>query len=211
VIDIAFNDQRPPERGSMFFSRCIAAAAVAAAAACLAAAPAALAHAATTVGSTDGPSVQNVCLFEVDCTYVNFAHGKPVDVVQHSGTIVSWSSLECGALQLRVLRPAGNGKFKFVRSSTVRAAPIQGINSFPAHIPVRAGDVLALRDTGSATQSSCLMFANAGSARGVRYYKPSPTDGATQRPNASTITDGISGQGDAATPHLRVLFSATVA
>lgn len=154
--------------------------------------------------------VQNVCFFEVDCTYVNFAHGKPGDVVRHSGTIISWSSLKCGALQLRVLRPAGHGKFKFVRSSIVMAAPNQGVNVFSAHIPVKAGDVLALRDTGSATQSSCLMFANASSSRGVRYYKPSPSDGSTRTPNASTITDGMSGQGDAATPHLRVLFSATV-
>jgi hypothetical protein len=154
--------------------------------------------------------VQNVCFFEVDCTYVNFAHGKPVDVVRHSGTITSWSSLKCGALQLRVLRPAGHGKFKFVRSSMVMAAPSQGINVFSAHIPVNAGDVLALRDTGSATQSSCLMFANSSSSRGVRYYRPSPSDGSTRKPNASTIADGMSGQGDAATPHLRVLFSATV-
>jgi hypothetical protein len=192
----------------MFFSRRITAAAVVAAS--LAAAPAALAHSATTVGRIAGMPVQNVCFFEVDCTYVNFAHGKPVDVVRHSGTITSWSSLKCGALQLRVLRPAGNGRFKFVRSSMVTAAPNQGINVFSAHIPVQAGDVLALRDTGSATQSSCLMFANAGSSRGVRYYKPSPSDGSTRKPNASTITDGMSGQGDAATPHLRVLFSATV-
>ena len=192
----------------MFRSRRITAGAVVVAAS-LAAAPAAFAHAAT-VGSIDGNPDNNVCLFEVDCTYVNFAHGRPVDVVQHSGTIVSWSSLKCGALQLRVLRPAANGKFKFVRSSAVRAAQNAGINTFPAHISVKGGDVLALRDTGSATQSSCLMFTNASSSRGVHYYKPSPADGTAHRPNASTITDGMSGQGDAATPHLRVLFSATV-
>jgi hypothetical protein len=209
VIDIAATDHHHPKGTAMFRSRRITAAA-ALLAASLAAAPAALAHSTHKVGSIAGTPVQNVCLFQVDCTYVNFAHGKPVDVVKHNGTITSWSSLKCGALQLRVLRPAGNGKFKFVRSSVDHAAPMQGINTFPAHIPVKAGDVLALRDTGSAVQSSCLMFANASSSRGVRYYKPSPSDGSTSKPNASTITDGMSGQGDSATPHLRVLFSATV-
>ncbi len=180
-----------------------------AAAASLIGAPAALAST-SSIGDVTSPPINNVCLFMVDCTYVNFSHGKPTDVVRHSGTIVRWSALQCGALQLRVLRPVGHGKFEFVRSSAIRAASDPGINTFPAHIPVRAGDVLALRDAGSSTQSSCLMFASAGSGQGVRYYRPSPGDGATARPNASTTTDQHSGQGDSATPNLRVLFSAIV-
>ena len=192
----------------MRFKRRITALAVSVAA--MVAAPAALATTSSSVGSVSGAPAMNVCLFEVDCTYVNFAHGKPTDVVKHSGTIVSWKALRCGGLQLRVLRPVGNGKFRFVRSSVTRAATIFGINTFPAHIPVQAGDVLALRDTGSAAQSSCLMFA-VNKGHSVHYYKPSPHDGATAKPNKSTLTDQNSGQGDAATPHLRALFSATVA
>jgi len=193
----------------MRFTRRITAVAVSVAA--MVAAPAALASTSSSVGSVSGAPAMNVCLFMVDCTYVNFAHGKPTDVVKHSGTIVSWKALRCGGLQLRVLRPVGNGKFRFVRSSVTRAATIFGINTFPAHIPVHAGDVLALRDTGSAAQSSCLMFAVNGAGHSVRYYRPSPHDGATAKPNQSTLTDQNSGQGDAATPHLRALFSATVA
>jgi hypothetical protein len=179
------------------------------AAASLVAAPAALAKT-SSVGSVSGTPETNVCLFMVDCTYVNYAAGKPADVVRHRGTIVSWQALQCGALQLRVLRPAGHGRFRFVRSSVVRAATAPGINTFPAHIPVRAGDVLALRDAGARTQSSCLMFSIAAPGRGVRYYRPSPSDGNIAKPNASTTTDQNSGQGDAGTPNLRVLFSATV-
>src|SRR5581483_10586805 len=128
-------------------------------AASLAAAPAALART-STVNSVSGTPATNVCLFMVDCTYVNFAHGKPADVVKHSGTIVSWRALQCGALQLRVLRAAPHGKFRFVRSSVIRAATAPGVNTFVAHIPVRAGDVLALRDAGASSGSSCLMFAD---------------------------------------------------
>lgn len=182
--------------------------ATAIATAILAEAPAALALT-TTIGDVSSPPVNNVCLFMVDCTYLNIARGRPTDVVRHTGRIVSWSALQCGALQLRVLRPAGHGRFRFVRSSVVRAATAPGINTFPAHLPVRAGDVLALRDAGSATQSSCLMFSGAGTSASVSYYRPSPLDGALARPSATTLTDQHSGQGDSATPHLRVLFTAT--
>ncbi len=190
----------------MRHSRSIVAATIAAAS--LVGTPAALART-TTIGDVSSPPINNVCLFMVDCTYVNVAHGTPADVLKHSGVIVSWSALQCGAVQLRVLRPAGHGRFTFVRSTLVRAATAPGVNTFPAHVPVRAGDVLALRDAGSSTQSSCLMFAAAGPARSVGYFRPSPLDGAHARPNASTLTDQHSGQGDSATPHLRVLFTAT--
>ena len=179
------------------------------AAASLAVAPAAFAHN-TTVGDAYGNAATNVCLFMVDCTYVNFTQGKPANVVKHNGTVVSWQALQCGALQLRVLRPASHGRLKFVRSSKIESAAQPGLNTFTAHIPVRAGDVLALRDAGSSSQSSCLMFAQAGPTHSVRYYRPSPLDGVTAAPNASTATDQNSGQGDVGIPNLLVLFSATV-
>ncbi len=191
----------------MHLSRLITATATAAA--LFVAAPAALART-STIGDVSGTPDNNVCLFMVDCTYVNMAHGKPTEVVRHRGWVVSWSALQCGALQLRVLHPVGDGRFRFVRSSVVRAATAPGINTFSAHLPVRAGDVLALRDAGSSTQSSCLMFAGAGSGHSVSYYRPSPLGGVVAPPTASTLSDENSGQGDAATPHLRVLFSATV-
>ena len=191
----------------MHLSRLITATATAAA--LFAAAPAALART-STIGDVSGTPDNNVCLFMVDCTYVNMAHGKPTEVVRQRGWIVRWSALQCGALQLRVLRPVGHGRFRFVRSSVVRAATAPGINTFSAHLLVRAGDVLALRDAGSSTQSSCLMFAGARSGHSVSYYRPSPLDGVVAPPTASTLSDENSGQGDTATPHLRVLFSATV-
>lgn len=180
------------------------------AAASLAAAPAAALARTSSVGQVAGTVATNVCLFMVDCTYVNFARGKPANVIKHNGTIVSWRALQCGALQLRVLRSTSTGRFKFVRSSLIEPASATGVNTFSAHIPVRRGDVLALRDAGASTQSSCLMFADAGPGHSVHYYRPSPLDDATAGPNASTATDQSSNQGDVGMPHLRVLFSATV-
>ncbi len=100
-------------------------------AASLAAAPAAMAHGHTaTVGEANGEAHQNVCLVDFACTYVNYKHGKASDVVKHTGAIKRFSlegrRASGGTVRLRILRPAGHGKFSFIRSSglkTVRRRP----------------------------------------------------------------------------------------
>src|ERR1019366_8910747 len=90
--------------------------AVAAAALSLSAASAALATAGT-VGSSSGTPTANICLLSLDCTYVNYKHGKPTDAVKHSGTLSDWSLTAGsvgGQVQLRILGPAGHGKLRFV-------------------------------------------------------------------------------------------------
>jgi hypothetical protein len=54
----------------------------------LAVAPAALART-NTVGNATGNPTMNVCAASIDCTYINYHHGKPTDVVKHSGTILT--------------------------------------------------------------------------------------------------------------------------
>jgi hypothetical protein len=147
----------------------------------------------------------NVCQFQVDCTDVDIEHG-PRDVLKHAGTITDWSvnaGSAGGDVQLRVLRPKGNGKFKFVSSSSVETASQTGINTFSAHLKVKKGDVLALRNT-----SSGLYMAVGDADDSISYFNPSPADGSTRKSNRSTLTDSGSGQGDAGTPHLRLLLSA---
>ena len=114
-----------------------------AAALALAAAPAAIAHT-TTAGSTTGDPTMNVCLVDFDCTYVNFAHGKPTDVVRHAGTITRWS-INVGIfgnpeqVTLRVLRPVHGGAFKAIGASAPATIAGDGVNTFPTHIKVRKG------------------------------------------------------------------------
>ncbi len=62
--------------------------ALAATAALAGRAPAALAHT-TPVGHVRGTPTMNVCLLSQDCTYINFPHGKPTDVVKRSGTLTA--------------------------------------------------------------------------------------------------------------------------
>jgi hypothetical protein len=160
----------------------------------LAAAPAAFAKT-SGVGNSNGGATMNVCPAQIKCTYFNTHNGKPTDVVKRSGTVTDWS-LNAGStggfVRLRILRPIAGGKFKVVRSSAVHTVNAIGLNTFSAHIPVRAGDVLAL---GNDTSGIYMEHANPGTS--VRYFEPSLHDGASGKPNQVT-------------PELHLLLSAHV-
>jgi hypothetical protein len=168
--------------------------ALAAAAVSLAAAPGALAHT-TPVGHSDGTPTMNVCPLSQDCTYVNFRHGQPTDVVKHSGTLVDWSvnaGSTGGGAELRILRPAGHGTFKAVHSSALETVSAIGLNTFSAHIKVRRGDVLALSNDSSG------------------IYMESAPAGQCVRDFSSTLSNGTTGRPDQVTTQLHLLLSADV-
>ncbi|MGL1715212.1 hypothetical protein ACSTH8_00390, partial [Vibrio parahaemolyticus] len=83
--------------------------------------------------------------------------------------------------RLRILRPIGGGNYTVVRSSAVQTVTSIGINTFSAHLRVRAGDVLAL---GNATSGIYMEHADPGNS--VRYFMPSPGDGQSGKPNQVT-------------------------
>lgn len=168
--------------------------ALAAASASLAAAPAAFAHT-STVGNANGMPTTNVCFLDFNCTYVNFHNGRPTDVVTRGGTITSWSlnaGSEGGQVQLRILRPVAGGAFKAIRSSSMRTVTTTGLNTFPAHLGVKKGDVLALSNA-----SSGLYMAQTGAGSSIRYF-------------LNPFTDGSSGKPDHTAMQLHVLLSAHV-
>jgi hypothetical protein len=153
--------------------------ALAAASLSLAAAPPALAST-RHVGNANGSPTMNICVASQDCTYVNYRHGKPTDVVKHSGTIVHWSlnaGSEGGQVQLRILRPIGGGHFKAISSSAVKTVMTTGINTFSAHIKVKQGDVLALSNN-----TSGIYMAGAPAGTCVRYFGSPLHNGSTGRP-----------------------------
>jgi hypothetical protein len=126
--------------------------ATAVAAASLAAVPAAMAHGHTSnVGEAHGEAHQNVCVVDYACTYVNFKHGKASDVVKHTGAIKRWSlkaGSSGGTVRLRILRPAGHGKLRFIRSSGLRTVS-EDHTTFSTYLKVRKGDVLGLTNATS--------------------------------------------------------------
>ncbi len=160
----------------------------------LCASPAALAQT-NTIGNSAGNPIMNICVASIDCTYINFHHGKPTDVVKHTGTLKSWTlraDSVGGDVKLRILSPAGGGKFKVVRSSSTHTVTTTGPNTFSANIPVKAGQVLALSN-----DTSGLYMANAPSGTCVRYFDSAIADGWTGKPNQTA-------------PKLHMLLSAHV-
>jgi hypothetical protein len=171
--------------------RALTAIAATASLALAAAAPAAMAKT-TNVGNSNGTPTMNICLFQFDCTYINYKTGKTTDVVRHTGTITSWSlnaGSTGGQVQLRVLRPVSGGKFKAVHSSAVRTVSNIGLNTFSAHIAVKRGDVLALSNA-----TSGIYMATATADNTINYF-------------SSTLADGSTGKPDATAPSLHLLLS----
>jgi len=159
-----------------------------------AAAPAAMAKT-SSVGNSNGTPTMNICLFQFDCTYINYKKTAPTDVVRHTGTITNWSlnaGSTSGQVQLRVLRPVSGGKFKAVHSSAVHTVTQIGLNTYSAHISVKRGDVLALSNA-----TSGIYMATAASDHSIHYF-------------SSKLADGSTGKPDATAPSLHLLLSAHV-
>ncbi len=147
------------------------------------------------VGRSAGTPSANICALSFECTYVNYRHGKPTDVVKRAGTIVDWSvnaGSVGGQVQLRVLRPAGNGRLMLRGSSSLETIASSGENTFPAHLRVRRGDVLALTNS-----TSGIYMAAAPTGTCVRYFDAPVSSGAADRP-------------DQIAPRLHLLLSADV-
>jgi hypothetical protein len=170
--------------------------ALTAAALLLAAAPAAMAKT-DVVGNANGTANTNVCVAQIKCTYVNYKNGKPTDVVRHTGKLTAWTLHAAsvgGTVRLRVLRPAGHGKLTFIRSSALRT--ITGdVNTFPAQLKVRRGDVLALTN-----DTSGLYMRTAPAGTCVRYFNYDEPQ-----------TTGSTGKPDRTVPQLHLLLTAKVA
>jgi hypothetical protein len=96
-----------------------------------------------------------------------------------------------GLVRLRVLRPVANGNFKVRATSLVRTIANTGVNTFPAHLTVKPGDVLALTNS-----TSGIYMAAAPTANSVRYFD-APLTGAAAKPNRTA-------------PQLHLLLSAHV-
>ncbi len=155
-------------------------AALATASLSLAAAPAALAQT-SAVGSAAGSPTMNICLAQINCTYVNYQHGRPTDVVRRNGTLTDWSlnaGSQGGQVQLRILRATSHGNFKVIRSTAIETVSTTGINTFSANLKVKRGDVLALSN-----DTSGIYMASAPAGTCVRYFMGPLSDGQWMKPS----------------------------
>ena len=146
-----------------------------------------------TLGSTAGTPSSNICVAGFRCTYLPIS--QPKLRVPFNGTVTRFrvkAGSSSGKVWLRVLRPAGHGKFTGVGTSRPEALRL-GLNTFQVSLRVKAGDLIGL-DNGS----SALIFDTSRAAAVTDYFElPRLRDGHTAAPNHAQA--GI-----------RLLLSATV-
>jgi hypothetical protein len=136
-----------------------------------------------TLGSTTGTPSANIasCAAMIKCTFVPFTNvANPGLQVPFDGTVTSFSvnaGSAGGTVWLRVLRPAGGGKYTGVGTSPPQTLSI-GVNTFTVSLAVRAGDLIGLDN-----DSSALMFDTSVLGPLTAYYVlPALADGATAAP-----------------------------
>jgi hypothetical protein len=135
-----------------------------------------------TLGSTTGNPSANICVQSIDCTYVPFSGASAPELqVPFDGKVTSFSvnsGSAVGTVQLRVLRPAGGGKFTGAGTGPSETLNT-GTTTFTVSLPVKAGDVIGLDNS-----SSALMFDTTSPTAITAYYELPPlADGATGAPN----------------------------
>lgn len=137
-----FGRKAPPaSRGGRLLKRFALATSLAALSLTASASPA---GAATEIGSTFNPGTSycgNLLLQSIS---------PPADpyAAPSAGVITAWSyeaSEVPVQIQLKVGRPAGTNQFTIVGESAVETALSIPLNSFPARVPVQAGDVIGIR------------------------------------------------------------------
>jgi hypothetical protein len=147
-----------------------------------------------TLGSTSGTPSAHQCFAGSKCTYLPFTNvANPALQVPFNGTVTSFSinaGSAGGEVKLRVLRPAGAGKYAGAGTSLGKTLSF-GLNTFAISLPVQAGDVLGLDN-----ETSALMFDTSSATPIGTYFEPYLAEGATAAPTAQ--------------PGYRLLLSATV-
>lgn len=130
-------------------------------------------------------------------TFINLAFAEPGARVTSpvTGAVISWSVVKAsGPFRLRVLRPAGGTTYANVGSSSqMVAADIPSVQTFPAAVPIQAGDTIGLD-------------INNGNKIGIQSGDPADIAAAWIPP----LADGATGPFTASQAGLEVGFNAVI-
>src|ERR1043166_1689358 len=98
-----------------------------------------------------------------------------------SGAIVRWriQGAKGGPFFLRVLRPTGTGAYTAAGTSGPAIPSGTGLQTFPASIPIRAGDLIGVDPTNPSDEIGVAAVAGASTA----FIFPPPFDGSTVAPS----------------------------
>ena len=110
----------------------------------------------------------SICTAGVACTYIQTLGGVPLATAPFDGVITSWrvqSGSAGGDATLRVVHSHGGGRYMAGSAGIATQTLVVGLNTFPARIPIAAGDAIGL-DNGT----NALLFGVAGEA--VYVFNP---------------------------------------
>jgi len=140
------------------------------------AAPAAFAVAGDAAVTTIGPQnltsgTENAMSYG---TYIQYSGSAPAYVSPVEGTIVKWrvASGSGGAVRLRVLRPAGGGKFTGAGTSALEMSD-DSVDTFTTSLPIKAGDAIGVDN-----ESAALLFTTGVPGAFSEQFVPALADGA---------------------------------
>jgi hypothetical protein len=112
-------------------------------------------------------------------TFINLAFGEPAarPTSPVTGAVVSWHLLNsAGPFRLRVLRPVSGNSYTAVASSSLVTASGTGIQTFPAAVPIQAGDAIGL----DVSAGNDISIFTGDPADVAAVWTPGIPDGATQ-------------------------------
>lgn len=135
------------------------------------------AHAARTVGETITPTANCNSGTSV-YTYLQTTSVSNGYVVPSPGVLTSWSHRAAAdpvdQIRLKIARPAGGDSYTTIGESEYEAPVANTLNTYPARLPVRAGDLIGFAFTGI---GYCIEAPVLG--YGGRFVKADPTVGTT--------------------------------
>jgi hypothetical protein len=103
--------------------------------------------------------------------------------IPKAGVITSWSFHDgtntVPDLKLKVGRSAGGRKYKILAEKTAGAQTANAVNTYPAHIPVRAGDLIGVFENGG----SCLSITSGAGDTDAEVFSDVPPGTTTRFPD----------------------------
>ncbi len=123
-------------------------------------------------------------------TFIQFSGMAPAPeyVSPIEGTIVTWriaSGSGNSPVRLRVLRPAGGGKFTGVGTSALGTTDGAPLDTFTTSLPIKAGDVIGLDN-----ETGALIFTTGVPGAFPKVFVPALVDGAPGAEPQVSMGDG---------------------
>lgn len=141
------------------------------------------------IGQLFVPNSGGGCMGDFTFLQTGVAAGNSY-TVPANGVITSWSFLTGSSvvpdLKLKVGRPLSNGNFLFIGEAVAGPQIPDTVNTYPANIPVKTGDVIGIHVNSGSTSVPCSVFPTTTDDR-YAFYLGDPAINSTAPPNTQGV------------------------